>query len=284
MSRRLIVRFLAPLLALLLLAPQALANKVISLAGEATDIIFALGAEDSLVAVDATSNYPEAANDLPNIGYHGRLSAEALLAFGPTLVIANNQAGPAEVLEQLEAAGVQVVHIGDAPVLETAMENVRTVAALVGAEAEGERLAAALETQLAEVATRASLLDPKPRVLFLYLGSATMQFAAGDATSSNAMIEAAGGVDVGKEIGFVGNVPFTPEAIVAAAPDVIVVTERGINVMGSVEAVTEIPGVSETPAAKAGNVIVFEDGYFLNLGLRSGDALEELVDYFYSLR
>lgn len=272
------------LLAVLLLGSQAAAERILSLAGEATEIIYALNAQERLVAVDATSNYPAEANDLPNVGYHGRLSAEALMAFEPTLVIANNQAGPAEVLEQLEAAGVTVAHLADAPTLETAVDNVRLVAELVGEEAAGSELAASLNAQLNEVSVRANLLDPKPRVLFLYLGSATMQFAGGAETSSNAMIEAAGGTDVGAEIGFVGNVPFTPEAIVGAAPDVIIVTERGINVMGDVKAVTEIQGVSETPAAKAGNIIVFEDGYFLNLGLRSGDALEELVDYFYSLR
>ena len=136
----------------------------------------------------------------------------------------------------------------------------------------------------AAAAARGAQLDPKPRVLFLYLGARGMQFVGGANTASNVMIEAAGGIDVGKEAGFVGNVPFTPEAIVATAPDAIIVTDRGVDAMGSLDAVLEIPGVSETPAAKAHNVISFEDLYFLGLGLRSGDALTELVDYLYSLQ
>ncbi len=280
-SRHLATALLATVL---LLLPQAFAQRIVSLAGEVTEIVYALGAEDLLVAVDATSNYPAAANDLPNVGYYGRLSAEALMAYEPTLVIANNQAGPAEVLDQLEAAGVQVVHIGTAPSLDTPVENIRLIAGLVGATDKGEALANELTAKLDAAAARGAELNPAPRVLFLYLGSATMQFAGGANTASNVMIEAAGGVDVGAEIGFVGNVPFTPEAIVAAAPEVIVVTERGINVMGSVDAVLQIPGVADTPAAQAGNVIVFEDLYFLGLGLRSGDALTELVDYLHSLR
>ncbi|HRN18906.1 MAG TPA: ABC transporter substrate-binding protein, partial [Trueperaceae bacterium] len=149
---------------------------------------------------------------------------------------------------------------------------------------QGEKLADELSTKIAAVAARGAELEPKPRVLFLYLGARSMQFAGGADTASNVMIEAAGGIDVGKEVGFVGNVPFTPEAIVTAAPDVIIVTERGIAAVGSVDEVLKIPGVSETPAAKAGNVIVFEDLYFLGLGLRSGDALAELVDYLHSLQ
>lgn len=274
----------ALLTAALLLLPQAFAQRIISLAGEVTEIVYALGAEELLVAVDATSNYPAAANDLPNVGYYGRLNAEALMAFEPTLVIASNQAGPAEVLEQLEAAGVQVVHIGSELSLDTPVENIRLIANLVGAPERGEELAADLTAKLEAAAARGAELDPAPRVVFLYLGSTTMQFAGGDNTASNIMIEAAGGIDVGKEIGFVGNVPFTPEALAAAAPDVIIVTDRGINVMGSVEAVLQIPGVAQTPAAEKGNVIVFEDLYFLGLGLRSGDSLTELVDYLHSVQ
>lgn len=270
--------------ALLLPSQAAAAERIISLAGEVTEIVYALGAQDQLVAVDATSVYPAEANALPNVGYYGRLSAEALMAFEPTLVIANNQAGPAEVLDQLEAAGVRVVHVADEPSIETPAANVRLIADLVGAREHGEVLADALDAKIEAAAARGAQLDPKPRVLFLYLGSRTMQFAGGANTASNVMIEAAGGIDVGEEVGFVGNVPFTPEAIVAAAPDVIIVTDRGLAVMGSPDAVLQIPGVSETPAAKSGNVIVFEDLYFLGLGLRTGDALTELVDRLQALQ
>lgn len=270
--------------AALLLLPQAAAQRIISLAGEVTEVIYALDAQDLLVAVDATSNYPAAANDLPNVGYHGRLSAEALMAFQPDIIITNNQAGPAEVLAQLEATGVRIVPVGSDLSLTTPVDNIHLIADLVGASAKGQELAAALTAQIDAVAARGAELDPKPRVLFLYLGSPTMQFAGGAETASNVMIEAAGGIDVGKEIGFKGNVPFTPEAIVAAAPEVLIVTERGMNVMGSAEAVFAIPGVSQTPAAQQRNMLVFEDLYFLGLGLRSGDALTELVDYLHSLQ
>lgn len=270
--------------AALLLAPFASAQRVLSLAGDATEIVFALGAEDKLVAVDATSNYPAAAAELPNVGYPGRLSAEALMAFEPTHVIANDQAGPAEVLDQLAAAGVEIVRLGSALSLDTPVDNVRLISGLLGEEERGEALVAEYTASLTAAKERAAELASQPRVVFLYLGSRTMQFAGGAETSSNVMIEAAGGINVGAELGFVGNVPYTPEAIVTGAPEVIIVTERGINVVGSVDAVRELPGVSETPAARAGNVIVFEDGYFLNLGLRTGDALMELVEYLHSLQ
>lgn len=275
---------LTAVLGLAFATAQSADQRIISLAGDVTEIIFALGEQDQLVAVDATSVYPAAANDLENIGFAGRMSAEALIAFEPTLVIATSAAQPAAVFDQLRAAGVDVVFVAEDLSISTPVENIRTVAALVGAEAQGEALAAEVQAKIDEAVARGSALDPKPRVLFLYLGSATMQFAAGADTSSNVMIEAAGGIDAGEEVGFVGNTPFTTEALVTSAPDVLIVTDRGIRVMGDVDGVLAIPGVSETPAGQNGNVIVFEDLYFLGLGPRTGDALLELVDRLQELQ
>lgn len=268
------------LLALLTVGSVALGqeqNRIIALNGDITEFIYALGAEDQLIAVDATSNYPEAAMDLPNVGYAGQLSVESLLMLEPTIVIANDLASPVTVLDQLEASGIQVVMTSNEPSLATPLENLELVAGVVGKEERGQELADELQAKLDEAAAIGAELDYIPRVLFMYLGSAQMQFAGGVDVPSNIMIEAAGGIDVGAEVGFVGYQPFTPEALVTAAPDVLLVTERGMNVMGDVDAVLAIPGIMQTPAGMAGNIIVFEDNYLLSLGLRTGDALIDLV-------
>ncbi len=267
------------LVAAVALTGQAFAQeRIIALNGDITELIYALGAEGQLVGVDATSNYPEAANELPNVGYAGQLSVEALLVLEPTLVIANDLASPTTVFEQLEAAGVQVVMTSNEPSLQTPLDNIELVAGALGLEERGQELAADLQAQLDEAAAAGDALDYAPRVMFMYLGSTQMQFAGGVDVPSNIMIEAAGAVDAGAEVGFVGYQPFTPEALVTAAPDVLLVTQRGMNAMGSLEAVLAIPGVMQTPAGLSGNVIVFEDNYLLSLGLRTGDALLDLVE------
>ncbi len=266
------------LLALFTVFGQGLAQeRIISLNGDITEFIYALGAEDQLVAVDATSNYPEAANEMANVGYAGRLSAEALLAFEPTIVIANDLAQPTEVFEQLEAAGVSVVHTSNEPSLDTPFQNLELVAEVVGEEARGEELATELRAKIDQATAAAAELDYTPRVMFMYLGSTQMQFAGGVDVPSNIMITAAGAVDAGAEVGLQGYQPFTPEALVTAAPDVLLVTDRGIAAMGGIDEILAIPGVMQTPAGLAGNVIVFEDNYLLSLGLRTGDALLDLV-------
>jgi iron complex transport system substrate-binding protein len=268
-----------------LAVPQAAAqNRIVALNGDITEILFALGAEDRIVAVDASSVYPEAAGDLPNVGYQGRLSAEGILAFEPDLVIANSDAGPEEVLVQLEAAGVEVVMTSAETTLETPLENIRLIAEIIGAEERGEELAQEVETKIAAAAQRGSELSPSPRVLFLYLGSRQIQFAGGANSASNAMIEGAGGIDAGAEAGFVGFMPFTPEALVTARPDVLIVTERGIAATGGIDEILAIPGIAATPAGINKKIIVFEDLYFLGMGPRTADALMELADQLHQMQ
>lgn len=269
----------AALFATLALGSGAFAqNRIIALNGDITEFIYALGAEDQLVAVDATSNYPPEVNEIPNVGYAGQLSAEVLLMHEPTIIIANDLAQPSEVLDQLAASGVEVIMTSSEVSLETPFENLRQVAAIVGKEERGEELAAELRRKIDEAAAAGEALSYRPRVMFLYLGSTQMQFAGGADVPSNPMITGAGAIDAGAETGFVGYQPFTPEALVTAAPDVLLITDRGMRVMGSIEAVLEIPGVMQTPAGLNGNVLVFEDNYLLSLGLRTGDALLDLVE------
>jgi ABC-type hemin transport system substrate-binding protein len=59
------------------------------LGGDVTEIVYALGAASSLVARDSTSQWPQAANALPDVGYLRQLNAEGILSMRPTLVLAS---------------------------------------------------------------------------------------------------------------------------------------------------------------------------------------------------
>ncbi|MDZ7686122.1 MAG: ABC transporter substrate-binding protein [Gammaproteobacteria bacterium] len=78
-------------------------------AARLTEIVYALGAEERIVAVDETSNYPEAALELPSVGYVRNLSAEGILSLEPTLVLGEHDMGPEAVLEQIRQTSVEVV-------------------------------------------------------------------------------------------------------------------------------------------------------------------------------
>ena len=79
-------------LALPRVARSAPAGRIVSLGGAATEILYALGCGDRIVAVDVTSRYPAATREKPNVGYYRSLSAEGVLALNPDLIVATDGA------------------------------------------------------------------------------------------------------------------------------------------------------------------------------------------------
>src|SRR5690606_33392795 len=87
-------------LGLLFLQPAFAAERIVTLGGDVTEIVFALGAGAAVVATDVSSVHPAAAAALPKLGYQRTLSAEGVLAQAPTLTLASDEAGPPPVLDQ----------------------------------------------------------------------------------------------------------------------------------------------------------------------------------------
>ncbi|VFS44792.1 ABC transporter periplasmic protein [Enterobacter cancerogenus] len=73
-------------------------EKIVTLGGDVTEIVYALDAGSSLVARDSTSRWPQAATRLPDVGYLRQLNAEGILSVRPTLVLASAQAQPSLAL------------------------------------------------------------------------------------------------------------------------------------------------------------------------------------------
>ena len=98
---------------------------------------------------------------------------------------------------------------------------------------------------------------------------------------TQAMIEGAGAIDGGASAGVFGPAPLTPEALIAAAPEVIVLPEAGFAALGGEEALLAIPGIAETPAGADRAFLVYEEAYFFNLGPRAAQALTEFIRDLY---
>ncbi|NLC34934.1 MAG: ABC transporter substrate-binding protein [Alcaligenaceae bacterium] len=179
----------AVVLAILLLSPLAVAGeRVVSLGGTVTEIVYALGAGDRLVADDASSLYPEAATQLPRVGYYRNLSLEGILSQQPDLLIASENAGPPEVLERLQAMGVTTVNVPDQPGIESLYERVRAVADALGVQAEGEALRASIQASLDAVAGA----EPEYRRAMVILHRGGPLLSAGANTSADALLRLSG--------------------------------------------------------------------------------------------
>lgn len=252
-------------------------SRIIPLNGNVAETIFALGLGANVVAVDTSALYPAEALALPKIGYQRQLAAEGILSFEPTLVIGTENAGPADVIEQIRGAGVTVVIL---PVQMTAVgtaEEIRAVGAAVGLPEKGDELATKVENRIAETQTLIADVEVQPRVAFLYIRGEGTQMMAGANSQADAVITAAGGINVGAEIGLDGYSPITPEALIEAAPDTLLLMQAGLASVGGVDGLLQIPGIAETPAGETGNIVAFEDLYLLGFGPRIGDAIYDLA-------
>lgn len=254
------------------------AERIVALNGDITEIVVALGLGEQLVGVDLSATYPpDLVDALPKIGYQYNLNAEGILSLDPTVVIGKEGAGPPEVLQQIRNAGIPVVIGTDNQGIAAPAEKIRFVAAALGIPAVGEQLVTDLE---ADLETARSLLaeteSPAPRVLFLYLRGTSTQAVAGSDTAADAMITAAGGINVGAEQGIDGYEQLSPEVVAAVQPEVILLMESGLDSMGGVEGLFTIPGLADTPAAQEQRVITMDGLYLIGLGPRTGEAVRDL--------
>jgi iron complex transport system substrate-binding protein len=141
----------------------------------------------------------------------------------------------------------------------------------------GERLARQVEGQIAVAKREVTRVSTRPKVAFLYVRGSQVQQIGGSGSGADAMIEAAGGVDVGKSIGIQGFKQLTAESLVTAQPDVFLVLTAGLQSVGGVEGLLRLPGVAQTPAGRNRRVVHFDDLLLLGLGPRTGEALRLLI-------
>jgi iron complex transport system substrate-binding protein len=251
-------------------------SRIVAVGGDVTEIVFALDAGDRLVAVDSTSQYPAAARELPDVGYLRRLSAEPILSLQPDRVLAAEDAGPPQALDQLRDAGVEVTTVPDIPTPQGVVRKVRRVAAALGLEPRGRALAARLERRFAALSDRLAAVSDKPRVLLLLSVGRGTPMTAGTDTAADGIIRLSGGANAVQ--GLSGYKPLSPEAMVEAAPDVVLVTHRTLEQLGGERALLDRPALSATPAGRTGRVVAMDGLLLLGFGPRTPTAIAELAE------
>ena len=251
-------------------------RRIVSVNPAVTEILFALGAGPRVVGVDASSLTPPEARSRAQVGYQRTLAAEGLLALSPSLVAGTQDAGPPSTLDALRSARVPVLMLAAAPTVTNARERVRTLAQVTNAKKRGDSVITAIDRGLEQARKRATESASKPRVLFLYTRGNTAALVSGANTPADAMIALAGGINAIS--GFDGYRPLTAEAVVAAAPDVILITDDALQALGDVDGLLQQPGLGLTPAGRARRVLHFESQYLLGFGPRLGQAATDLAD------
>lgn len=258
--------------------PVAKARRIVSVGGALTEIVYALEAQGELVGVDTTSLYPAVAQQLPQVGYARTLSAEGVLSLAPTQLIATEEAGPQAVLRQVRDAGVPVAVLSANNQFEGLLERVKQVGRITGRADPAARLAQALQQQWDGALVRIRQRQRAPvRVLFILAHAPNQVMVGGHGTGADAMLAYAGAVNVmGGQGGFAGYKPLTPEAVIAARPDIVLVTDQGLKASGGVDGILKLPGLAQTPAGRKQRIVSQEAMLLLGFGPRMPQALAEL--------
>lgn len=250
----------------------AAAERVVTLGGSVTEIVYVLGRGGALVGDDQSSLYPEEATRLPRVGYYRSVPVEGVLALRPDLVLASEQAGPPEAIRRISEVGVRVAVVSDRPSVQSLQTRIRQIAEALDAREEGERLAADVERELQRAR---ALPGSNARALLILNRTGTPQ-GAGAGTAAALVLELAGLVNVLN--GQQGYKPLSAESLSALAPEVIVVPDSVLEASGGLEKFRAMPGMAGTPAAARGCIVAMDDLLILGTGPRLPQAIRALKE------
>lgn len=224
------------LLAALPLLASAAAERIVSLGGDVTEVVYALNAQRQLVAKDSTSTWPAAAQSLPDVGYIRQLNAEGILSLRPTLVLASAQAQPSLVLKKVAENKVKVVNVPggyDLPAIEAKID---VIADALGKQSEGKALRHKLLQQIAQIPSQ----PVNKRVLFILSHGGMNTMVAGKQTAADGAIRAAGLENAMQSFDHYRSM--SQEGVIASKPDLVVISADGLKGMGGEAEALETAG------------------------------------------
>ena len=247
-------------------------QKVVALANGAGEIISAMGFKSILIGRDIASTDVDL-KSVPIVTSGHQVVAEKIIALTPDLVIVDKSTGPQSALDALAVAGIRVVTTPEAWTLGDMPAKVRAIANAIGAPASGAALNTALNSSLEKLQES----PEKSRVVFLYLrGGSSIYLIGGKGSGADSLISAVGALDVGAATLTNPFSAMTSELLASLNPDVLLVMSKGLQSVGGVSGLVQLPGFAQTAAAKNKRVIAVDDSLLLSFGPRTPDLIEQL--------
>ena len=258
------------------------AERIVAIGGSVTEIVFALGEQDRLIARDSTSTHPEEAHALPDVGYIRALSPEGVLSVDPDLLLMLEGSGPQEAVDVLRKSGVSIADVPEAFSAAGIVAKVRAVGQALRVEDRAERLAEKLEADLASAQTDAAGKTGGIRVLFILSTRGGRILASGRDTAADGILKLAGAENAVSD--FPGYKQLSDEAILSAAPDVILMMDRTGNHASNADELFSHPALAQTPAGQHNRLIKMGGQYLLGFGPRTAEAIRDLAEQLAEIR
>ena len=254
--------------------------RIVALANGAAELIAAMGYQDNLVGRDVASSTAEL-SDVPLVTSGHQVIPETIIALQPSLVIIDDATGPSNAISKLENAGIRIVNISQSWNLAELVIKIDEIGVALGTPQSAARLKNVLSESVTGNLVGASPTDKRLKVAFLYLrGTSSIYLVGGQGSGADYLINATGAIDVGAQQLDKPFTPLTAETMALLNPDLILVMIGGLESVGGVSGLVDLPGIAQTTAGKNRQVVAVDDSLLLSFGPRTPSLISELAAAF----
>jgi iron complex transport system substrate-binding protein len=248
-------------------------RRVITVGAPATEIVFALGAGDSVIATDSTSTRPDPVPALPKVGYMRNLAAEGIIGLKPDLIVGVEKSGPDVVLNELSELGIPMVILPSLAKMENLPDAIAMVGDALGRKDPAKALADRVKADLVELQGNGG--DDRPGMVFLMAVGHGKPMSAGQETTADEIIKMIGGVN--SMAGFDGFKPVSPEVIASDASEYVLVTQSTVDQLGGIAGLQGHPILGLHKAVANGRILTISASTILGFGPSSATEIRDLA-------
>ncbi|APD90910.1 hemin ABC transporter substrate-binding protein [Alteromonas mediterranea] len=260
---------------------QTVSPRIVTAGGSITEIVFALGRGDWVIATDSTSMFPQEAASLTKLGYFRQLSTEGVLAQQPTMLLGAEASGPSIALEQIAHAGVDVTTFE----VDKNLSGLKALVLDIGKKLAASEQAIELihhiekkvEQQKARHADKASAFNKPIKALFVVANNDRGITVAGKDTVPQALFDTLGIVNIGESVK--GYKVMDAESVLMQNPDIVIAAGHMLRGKSAKEALCTHHALATTFAGKHCLVEAMDSSISLGLSPRFHVALQHVAEY-----
>ncbi len=265
---------------------SAYPNKIISLAPSSTEILFALGLGDKVVAVTNYDDYPYnftawiEAKNMTSVGDFKEPNMEVIASLSPDLILVSGGVQE-ESIGTLRELGYKVLVLNPTTV-NGVLKNIELVGNATGKNAEATALVNEIAGRVETVVNKVAEAASKPKVYYEVYYESTSSWTIGSQAWQTELIKKAGGTNIFEDQA-IDYYQYQVEALINRNPDVIVLPASGMGTGGleSLDAVKARPGWDTTSAVQNDRLYRIDSNIIERAGPRVADAIEQLAVFFH---
>lgn len=255
-------------------------TRVVALTAADCEIVYAIGAGDAVVGRGEYCDYPQEALSVPAVQSGAETNIEQIVALTPQVVFMDTMDQSAEQIQQLEAAGIQVV-VSDAVDIEGVYESISVIGQVMGREDEAREVIDGMKRDFQELSDKAAAIADDPTV---YFEISPLEYGLWTAGKGTFMDETASLLHAKNAFADVeGWAGISEEQVIQRDPEFMVTTEKYAGSGPTPEQkIRERDGWENLRAVRDGHILNLSDDSLVRPGPRLADGARQLYEFLYA--